>query len=226
MILVLGSRPSGDVGAFWDDVEMLPPPRVMVFDETLGEYVEQRKVVCLARWATDGLHYRARQLCGDVAVRFIGDAGFCQHHYNRAMEWHHEMTRRDLEAEGGTHAESRDWDATGWEVVYYLRRTDGCIKIGYTVSFPRRLSQLKGEHGELQVLATHTGDRACESNKHREFAATRVDGEWFRPTPELWSWILTVRRHQPPDTLYPVTLPVADLQQFASAKKSRRKRVA
>jgi len=198
----------------------------MIFDEALGEYVETRKTVCLARWATAGLHHREGQLCGDRALRFIGDAGFCDHHYERALEWHRTQTLRDLEAEGGSHAESRNWDATGWEMVYYLRRADGCIKIGYTVSFPRRLSQLRCEFGELQVLATHVGDRDCESGTHRRFARTRVDGEWFRPSPELWEWILTVRRHQPSDTLYPVTLTIADIKRLSVVKKSRRKRVA
>ena len=205
---------------------MLPPPRVMVFDETLGEYVETKKTVCLARWAADGLHYRKGQLCGDTAVRFIGDTGFCGHHYERALKWHHAQSLRDLEAEGGHHAESREWDATGWEMVYYLRRADGCIKIGHTVSLPRRLSQLRGEFGELQVLATHAGDRACENGMHGRFAESRADGEWFRPSPELWEWILTVRRHQPSDTLYPVTLPIADVERLSIVRKSRRKRAA
>lgn len=60
------------------------------------------------------------------------------------------------------------------DVVYYLRWRDR-IKIG-TSSRPRgRLAQLR--HDEL--LAFERGDRTLEQQRHAQFAALRLGGEWF-----------------------------------------------
>jgi len=74
--------------------------------------------------------------------------------------------------------------------VYYVRRGDGLVKIGYTGRDLRaRLSQLRAEHGSLEVLATHRGGYVAEQANHRRFAALRVTGEWFRPEPALLAHI-------------------------------------
>jgi hypothetical protein len=77
-------------------------------------------------------------------------------------------------------------------VVYFMRR-DGLIKIGVTTDVVKRAKAIsKGSSmatgmtiGPVEVLATTPGDGAFESRLHRQFAASRVDGEWFRPTPRL-----------------------------------------
>lgn len=77
-------------------------------------------------------------------------------------------------------------------VVYFMRR-EGLIKIGVTTDVVKRAKAIsKGSSmatgmtiGPVEVLATTPGDGAFESRLHRQFAASRVDGEWFRPTPRL-----------------------------------------
>jgi hypothetical protein len=60
------------------------------------------------------------------------------------------------------------------DVVYYLRWRDR-IKIGTSANPRGRLAQLR--HDEL--LAFERGDRTLEQRRHREFATSRLGGEWF-----------------------------------------------
>ncbi len=72
-------------------------------------------------------------------------------------------------------------------VVYYLRRGDGAIKIGFSAFLARRLDQLAEQHGELEMLATEPGGWREEQRRHDEFARLRIDPrrEWFRPGAKL-----------------------------------------
>lgn len=60
------------------------------------------------------------------------------------------------------------------DVVYYLRWRDR-IKIGTSANPRGRFAQLR--HDEL--LAFERGDRTLEQRRHREFATSRLGGEWF-----------------------------------------------
>jgi hypothetical protein len=197
------------------------PVFVMAYDTALGRYTESREPMCMTRWQSSGLGHAAGQLCGHAVVKTIGDTELCQHHYNRAAEWQHAELRRqsaDDDADGW-HVETRRWDAVASEITYYVRRSsDGLIKIGTTVAFRTRLGDLRAEHGELQVLATHVGDRSCEQSMHARFRKLRVEGEWFRPGRPLWAWILEVRGHQeylPADSLFRGTLPYAEVARLS-----------
>lgn len=82
-------------------------------------------------------------------------------------------------------------------VIYYLRRTsDGLIKIGTSRRFAARLNALRGEHGQLQLLLAHAGSYEREDELHGQFAALRVEGEWFRPEDVLLRWIISQRRRR------------------------------
>lgn len=86
--------------------------------------------------------------------------------------------------------------------VYYVRRTDGLIKIGYTGRELRvRLYGLRREHGPLEVLTTHSGGYDAEQANHRRFAALRVTGEWFRPEPELLAHIARINARHASDSM-------------------------
>ncbi len=74
------------------------------------------------------------------------------------------------------------------DVVYYLRWDDR-VKIG-TTSDPRRRLQAIW-HQEL--LAFEPGGRTVEQRRHRQFAAFREGGEWFRYSPELHAHVTAVR---------------------------------
>lgn len=77
-------------------------------------------------------------------------------------------------------------------VVYYLQRTSGDIKIGTTVRYPERRTQLARRHGQLVLAAIEPGYFALEAKRHRQFADLRLDpiAEWFRPGEDLVDHIL------------------------------------
>ena len=77
--------------------------------------------------------------------------------------------------------------------VYFVRRDDGCIKIGYSGHPNIRVSQLRGEHGDLGVLALMPGGRTEEAALHDKFASLRIGKtEWFRPEPPLVTFVWEV----------------------------------
>lgn len=86
-----------------------------------------------------------------------------------------------------------DWTASFGEVVYYVRRASGDIKIGTTAGPAlHRVAQLRRVHGDVDILATEPGGVDVEEHRHRQFAAERLDGEWFRPGAHLLAHIATL----------------------------------
>lgn len=70
--------------------------------------------------------------------------------------------------------------------VYYIRRADGDVKIGYSGNVRSRMSALRREHGPIDLLATEPGTRNTERSRHDQFRAFRRPvGEWFAPAPHL-----------------------------------------
>ena len=77
--------------------------------------------------------------------------------------------------------------------VYYVQRPgDDAIKIGVTNDIAKRLGGLRTV-APVVLLATHLGGRPAEQAMHVRFAEHRVDGEWFRPVPELLAHIELVK---------------------------------
>lgn len=78
--------------------------------------------------------------------------------------------------------------------VYFIRRGErGPIKIGWSKSPVGRLAQLQtGQEVKLVLLATAPGGSQEEAALHDRFAATRMVGEWFRPTPWLCGYVRKV----------------------------------
>lgn len=72
-------------------------------------------------------------------------------------------------------------------VVYYLRRQDGAVKIGFTADLPARIERLTEVYGELVTLATEPGGKLLETQRHRQFDRWRLPrqrhleggSEWF-----------------------------------------------
>jgi hypothetical protein len=92
----------------------------------------------------------------------------------RAAQWRAEDERHEAEK-----AALRQ-DREGF--VYYLRVGER-LKIGYSVDVKRRM---RAYPPGSDLLAVEPGDRALETQRHRQFAGSRTDGrEWFRPTPDI-----------------------------------------
>jgi hypothetical protein len=95
-------------------------------------------------------------------------------------------------------------------LIYFLQSLDSLdIKIGYTgESAEVRLAQLQtGNPAGLRLLAEIPGERADEYELHLRFAACRVRGEWFRPTPELLSYLLSAVKREESLPLHPLSDP-------------------
>jgi hypothetical protein len=78
-------------------------------------------------------------------------------------------------------------------VVYYLQRDDRAVKIGRSVILPQRRDQLERRYGSLTLLAWEPGGRILEQDRHAEFAASRLEGEWFRKSRDLSVHIRLIR---------------------------------
>lgn len=76
--------------------------------------------------------------------------------------------------------------------VYFVRsEKTHAIKIGFTAGqVEDRLRALQTAHPyKLQVLATFCGSREYEKALHAQFANHRLEGEWFKPHPDLLTFI-------------------------------------
>lgn len=74
-------------------------------------------------------------------------------------------------------------------IVYYMRLGQ-LVKIGFTTNLTKRLGVINPE----EVMVTEPGGREREQQRHREFDALRVHGEWFRLAAPLTDHIEAVRR--------------------------------
>jgi hypothetical protein len=78
-------------------------------------------------------------------------------------------------------------------VVYFIRMgSDGPIKIGTALDVRKRLAALDcGPYG-LELLGTVPGDQPLEKRIHRALVAHRLRHEWFRPDPEILTFVSLV----------------------------------
>lgn len=75
--------------------------------------------------------------------------------------------------------------------IYFLRAGQhGLIKIGVSVDVAVRIAALQtGSEQTLRLLGTLAGGPEVERAIHRRFAGSRVQGEWFWPSPDLLAFI-------------------------------------
>lgn len=83
-------------------------------------------------------------------------------------------------------------------MIYFIQGDrGGPIKIGCAGNPWQRLATLQtGNPTKLAVVAVIPGDRAEEAALHIRFAASRGQGEWFAPTPDLLGFIDGIRAAQ------------------------------
>ena len=82
-------------------------------------------------------------------------------------------------------------------MVYFVRRLDGLIKIGYTSNVQGRMQQLFREFRPLDLLLVLYGSMRTEKAHHRHFAALRATGEWFTPGEDLLTYISAMPSQDP-----------------------------
>jgi hypothetical protein len=78
-------------------------------------------------------------------------------------------------------------------VIYFAQEDSGHIKIGYTEGEPEaRIKSLQtGSPTPITLLLAIEGDRAAENGLHQRFSKHRLCGEWFKPSPEIVSYIIS-----------------------------------
>lgn len=189
---------------------------------TVTRALDRRKVrpmsesdthTCMAHSLRSVYQKPPHSLCADEAFRRLGDMWLCPRHFDRALHAARLILEEEVEHMHG----AREYEANAAAVVYYLRRSsDGLIKIGMTETFWRRLSQLRCEHGDMQILLTHRGGWRDEADAHWQFRRLWVEGEFFRLRKPLMKWIIKVRQMQPADTLLRGTLSMPDLLTLAA----------
>jgi len=207
-------------------------PLFATYDPAQGKYTEADFGVCTARWATGNGRHVEGDLCGAPATERVGDTELCHHHYERAMDWYHqyradlpERVRLTVDEANRAAAEKARLAAEARSIVYFLRREDGMIKIGFTASYKSRLSSLQSEHGKLRLLLAYAGTRREEGAVHRRFALERVRGtEWFRPELRLLLEIQRLRNawNTRPNKL-PEQVPVAEIRALIKATRAQQR---
>jgi len=122
--------------------------------------------------------------CGVVVDRDITDLPLCTTHLGQA--------KIDIETWEAGRDKSRPAPA-GTPAVYYFRwHGSSRIKIGTTTNLKARMRSLYVQPEDL--LAVEPGDSKREAERHRQFAASRVNGtELFERTPELDAHVQQVR---------------------------------
>jgi hypothetical protein len=78
-------------------------------------------------------------------------------------------------------------------LVYFIRHSDGPVKIGIAYDVAKRLKALQtGHYADLTVLAVRTGGRKREADYHARFKAHALRGEWFHASPEVMAEIAKI----------------------------------
>lgn len=75
--------------------------------------------------------------------------------------------------------------------VYFIaNRGQGTVKIGFSNDPEKRLIQLQtSNHEQLEILAIIEADEKTEGILHDRFKAYRLNGEWFKLSPEILRFI-------------------------------------
>jgi hypothetical protein len=82
------------------------------------------------------------------------------------------------------------------EPAIYFVANQGFIKIGWTVNWPSRISNLQvSSPTPIEVLLILGRPKVYERTMHHQFKKYRVRGEWFQDSPEIREFIES-RRHE------------------------------
>jgi hypothetical protein len=83
-------------------------------------------------------------------------------------------------------------------VIYFIQRgANGPIKIGRAVEPEVRLRSLQTGNSEpLRILLTIPGTAKREAEIHAALAESRISGEWYRPTQQVFAYMDRVRESE------------------------------
>ncbi len=89
--------------------------------------------------------------------------------------------------------------------IYFVQAdTGGLVKIGWATKPAARVKNMQMVCPvRLVILLTVAGNGAMEKELHTRFAHARQHGEWFEPTPEIFTLIEEWRTTPPPAPVWP-----------------------
>lgn len=109
--------------------------------------------------------------------------------------------------------------------VYFIQATSGPIKIGFSARPKRRLMELQTMHFEtLTLRGVLAGSLLDEQRMHHQLQASRIRGEWYRPTVDVLARMNTAHP-LPPDTRSRRSprLPSPEAEELASIERAARR---
>lgn len=114
--------------------------------------------------------------------------------WERDQRPHFKEPPSQFPAPGGA---SNDAGAVDVDLVYFVRaKAAGRIKIGYTSNLRARMDMLQtGCPEPLELFGTAIGGRKLERQIHEALAEFRLDGEWFRDTQGVVSYISSLENY-------------------------------
>lgn len=69
------------------------------------------------------------------------------------------------------------------EVVYFVERPNGDVKIGFTARLSARIPAIAAYEGDVRLIGLRRGGRRMERYLHEKLAEDRIGrSEWFRPS--------------------------------------------
>ena len=84
-------------------------------------------------------------------------------------------------------------------VVYFVRRADGAVKIGWTSDLERRLRELRKEsRTTITLLAAIPGDKPDELRLQKRFVEYAIGDEWFTESPKIIAFVTSIRQVSTP----------------------------
>jgi hypothetical protein len=78
--------------------------------------------------------------------------------------------------------------------VYYAQSPIG-IRIGFSQNPWARVKEMRGIAPDAQLLATEKATAQVEKERHQQFAADRIEREWFKSSPKLLRHIRNLCEH-------------------------------
>lgn len=169
------------------DVEGVPLDEVLTLDEGKWAGYSRGRVGWLVAssagwkvevWGSDGWGGNGRM---------TGRGLFASH----AVPYLLESMGFDVSACNGWERQASPADGPDERPVYFIQADNGLVKIGVSADPMNRLEGLRtGSPLRLRLLGVIPGLGVVgEHELHERFAASRSHGEWFRPTPELATYI-------------------------------------
>lgn len=131
-----------------------------------------------------------KRVCGNEEINSVCPQPLCQVHHRQLSEYFWKRLEAERTSASKRFEEIAETSLRKAAVVYFVRRSDGLIKIGCSVDFDRRIQTLKGSFGpDLEVLWTEPGYFERERELQKQFRVLRAYGEWFKAGSELLEYI-------------------------------------